>query len=110
MTRKPGTTITRKGYVRITAGPHRHMLEHRQVTADSVAVFCPASLKRILGADGLPRGFHVHHADWKKRNNCPCNLQLLQREIHDFLRNELRRSRNIAMIQLHLAAGEAMTI
>ena len=107
--RGSGVTITRKGYVRITAGLHRHMMEHRAVTARSVAEFCPPPL-RPLGSDGVPQGYQVHHADWRKAHNCPHNLQLLQPAIHRALANAYRGARDLSLVRMLLSAGEAMTI
>ena len=112
--RGAGRTITAKGYVRITAGPHRHMMEHRRVTAESIEEFCPPPLKLLLAADGLPVGVHVHHSDWKRQHNCGQNLQLLQDVIHEHISHERtaarRRAHSLQLIRLLVSAGEAVTL
>lgn len=73
---KGGRTLTKKGYVRITAGVHRHKLEHRVVIETLPG---PLALNRPLR-----EGEEVHHIDFKRDHNCPENLLLLDEAIHDY--------------------------
>jgi hypothetical protein len=76
-----GVTLTGNGYLRHTAGPNRAKFVHRTV----MATLCRESCFYDLAPDGLPVGFTVDHVDHRKTHNCPDNLLLLQREIHDFI-------------------------
>lgn len=74
-------TKTKKGYKRLNHKPYRGMYEHRVVMAKLCSEFCVYPLE----GDGLPAGFHVHHVDYDGMHNCPGNLLLLDRRIHDYL-------------------------
>ena len=74
----PGLTTTHHGYLRITAGPNRGKLHHRQILAELCIQFCYYPLM----PDGLPFGFTVDHLDHNRKHNCHQNLILLQAEIH----------------------------
>lgn len=79
---KNGKTITRKGYVRITAGPDRGKYEHRAV---------------IEGLLGRPLRWdeEVHHQDFHRAHNCPENLILMDKVIHDFFSAEHGRKKRL---------------
>lgn len=64
-----GTTITKKGYVRITAGPQRHMYIHRLLAA--------FKLGRPLKKDE-----DVHHRNGNKLDFSFDNLQVLGHREH----------------------------
>ena len=78
---KNGTTITKKGYVRITAGEHRDKLEHR-VVVENLMLTDPR-FNRELAPDE-----EVHHLDWNRAHNCPQNLLMFQEVIHDAIASD----------------------
>lgn len=84
-----GHTVTRKGYARITSGPHRHKLEHRVRMAEMCREWCYYP----LAADGIPEGFDVHHFDWDKRHNCRSNLLLIEHRLHYYADMASRRDK-----------------
>ena len=72
---RKGTTITREGYVRITAGPNRGRYEHQLV------------MEKKLGRR-LRKGEIVHHNDGNGRNNAPGNLKLTDLAGHPSLHDD----------------------
>jgi len=76
-----GTRIHAKGYVQIIRrGPWRGWLEHRKVMLEMCRQMC------YYPIDGdLPPGFTVDHLDHNRSHNCPENLMLLDKRIHDHL-------------------------
>ena len=72
---RKGTTITRGGYVRITAGLYRGWYEHQLV------------MEKKLGRP-LRRGEVVHHNDGNGRNNAPGNLTLTTVGAHPSLHDD----------------------
>lgn len=85
--RKNGRTITHHGYVRITSGEYRGMLEHRVVLIPLCKEFCyyPLSKKGFPELPGLPDGFTVEHLNHNRQHNCICNLILLDTRIHRYI-------------------------
>lgn len=69
-----GKTITKKGYVRLTAGPDRGKYEHRVIAE-----------KLWLETYGtpLPKGFEVHHMDFVRSHNWHLNLLILGPGLHE---------------------------
>lgn len=84
---KRGYTVNEKGYQRIKAGPDRDKYVHRKV----MEVMLAATDTQTLAALGIaaaapakiPEGFTVEHLDHRRQHNCPENLLLLDKRIHD---------------------------
>lgn len=72
-----GITTTKKGYIRITSGEHRHKYQHRRV----VEHLLETEWHPFFG-DRLPDSVDVHHCDGIHAHNCHCNLLILDRAIH----------------------------
>jgi hypothetical protein len=72
---KGGKRINQYGYVQFTAGEFRFKLEHRVVVE---TLSGPLALNRKLRDDE-----EVHHIDFRRSHNCPINLLLLDKVIHD---------------------------
>jgi hypothetical protein len=68
-----GKTVTSRGYIRLTAGSHRGMYEHRLVAS---------KLWEARYGEPLPRGYEVHHIDFDPAHNCPANLLILGPGLH----------------------------
>jgi hypothetical protein len=72
-----GFTQTPRGYIRITRrGPYYLWYEHRAVMHKLMQDFS------YYGKE-IPDGFHVHHVDGVAHHNCPENLMLMDRALHD---------------------------
>lgn len=65
---KGGKTTTVDGYIRITAGEHRHELEHRMLW------------EREHGP--IPQGFDVHHVNEIRNDNRDENFELRRSLYH----------------------------
>ena len=77
-----GTTVHAKGYIQIKRrGPWRGWLEHRKVMLKMCEEMC--YYPREEGK--LPEGFTVDHLDHTRDHNCPENLMLLDKRIHDYI-------------------------
>jgi hypothetical protein len=61
-----------RGYLRYSSGPLRFQYVHRIV------------VERLLGRK-LKRSEEVHHMDFDRLHNCPCNLLLLPRCFHGIM-------------------------
>ncbi len=76
-----------KGYLQIThRGPWRNWLVHRKVMLEMCMEMCYYPLP--MGKNGhptLPEGFTVEHCDHHRQHNCPENLMLLDKRIHDWI-------------------------
>lgn len=80
-----GKIVNKGGYVRITRrGPYHLWYEHRAVMHKLMQDFS------YYGRE-IPDDFHVHHMDWNKQHNCPCNLLLIQDALHDGHSSAMRR-------------------
>jgi len=101
---KGGKSKTKKGYIQINAGPDRNKFEHRvvirtllrEMKAISLAAwvrskpaFSPEQLTYLLECElkaleslDLDPTFEVHHMNWKRDHNCPCNLLYLDSALH----------------------------
>jgi hypothetical protein len=77
-----GVRVHAEGYVQIIhRGPWRGWLEHRKVMLEMCREMCYYPIE-----DGkLPAGFTVDHLDHRRQHNCPENLMLLDKRIHDAL-------------------------
>lgn len=73
-----GYYITDKGYAKSTRRDTSGKYIHRLV----MARLCRHQCYYPLGKDGLPVGFDVHHIDFDKLHNCPCNLLLMEHSLH----------------------------
>lgn len=81
---KKGYYITRKGYVRISAGLHRGKYQHRKRAEDLLRN--PIGLTFTPGQD-IPETITIHHVDFRCAHNCIGNLLFLDKRIHDYLYN-----------------------
>ncbi len=80
-----GVHIHIKGYLRITRrGPWRNWLVHRKVMLEMCQEMCYYPMEE----GKLPEGFTVEHLDHNRRHNCPENLMLLDKRIHDWISSE----------------------
>jgi hypothetical protein len=78
-----GTTVTRKGYVRVTSGPFRHEYYHRLLVK-----FLLWGYPHVVWGRDLPANIHVHHVDHDKRHNSIGNFLLLDEAIHNAISRE----------------------
>ena len=75
-----GTTVTKKGYIRITSGEHRHKYQHRRAIEKLLEeVWHP------FYGNVLPGSVDVHHVDHLCAHNCVQNLLVLDRAIHSYI-------------------------
>jgi hypothetical protein len=72
----PGIQVTRSGHLRYTRAPLRGKYAHR-VTVEKLIEETPHSVKLLL-----PWPFEVHHLDYHKAHNCPCNLLITTEAFH----------------------------
>lgn len=68
-----------KGYVRITAGPHRGKYEHRVIASQAW---------EETHGHPLPRSHEVHHLDFVRAHNCRQNLLILGPGLHRALHQD----------------------
>lgn len=79
-----------KGYKRISARVGRNKYFHRDLIEK--LLLDPIGLIYYGGTMGIiPPGMTIHHWDHRKEHNCYCNLQLLDKAIHDFCEREYRK-------------------
>lgn len=64
------------GYVYFYSGPYRGKREHR-VIVEQLSEEGPLKLRMPI------EDAEVHHIDFNRAHNCPCNLLVLQSVIHD---------------------------
>ena len=79
---KGGMHVSDKGYLRYSSGELRHKYVHRNVV--ELLLVDPIGLCFRLG-QGIPEGYTVDHMDHNKLHNCPGNLLMLQKCIHDVI-------------------------
>jgi hypothetical protein len=78
-----GKTKVDRGHVRITAGPNRWQYEHRVIVREHLREW------NFWGFHDIPRGWTVHHMDFREdHNGCHHNLILMPHAIHQsFIRD-----------------------
>ena len=86
--------VLSNGYLRVTSriSGYRHWLMHRaviQILLDEAG----AGLWLPIGSK-IPADFDVHHQDFDKQHNCPCNLVLLDTRLHARGRKTYAQYRN----------------
>lgn len=97
-----GVHVHIKGYLRITRrGPWRNWLVHRKVMLEMCLEMC--YYPREEGK--LPEGFTVEHLDHDRMHNCPENLMLLDKRIHDYISSEHSRLVR-AEVERRIPAGD----
>lgn len=84
--KRKGSTVTRKGHIRITSGPHRHKYLHRRM----VEVLLEETWHPFWGNE-LPASMDVHHIDGNKSHNEYSNFLVLDHAIHSALDKEMQR-------------------
>jgi hypothetical protein len=82
-----GFYVNEKGYLRLSAGPDRGKYVHRKVMETLLAETDTATLAALgipaCSPAKIPEKFTVEHIDHRKPHNCPENLMLLDKRIHD---------------------------
>lgn len=86
---KGGKTITKRGYVRITAGPDRGKYEHRLVAQ---RLFENNTISPLVVQ--WDKGLEIHHMDFDHANNLPSNLLVLHPFIHARSSHTWKQRRN----------------
>lgn len=82
-----GKCLNSEGYIRFSAGEHRHKLEH--VVVIEKLLEAPISYMFPPGSR-IPKGLTIHHCDHNRTHNCIGNLMLLGKLIHDAISRNYR--------------------
>lgn len=76
-----------KGYVRLMTRAGRNKYEHRFV----METLLKSPIGLMFAGDGqIPENMTVHHVDHRVTHNCPQNLMLLAKPIHDSMSYDRR--------------------
>lgn len=73
---KGGKRKGERGHIRLSHGPDRHQYEHRVIVRELLREW------NFYGWQQIPKGFTVHHLDFREDHNCAYNLLLLDQRIH----------------------------